>query len=659
MRRFGIALLVFTLAPGITVAQWRLASPDEAARAMLPDWYASIEQALQSDDQIDVLIELKTSTSSEATPRERERSAAGERQAAEAYASLTRERVEAARGPAERDLRAQGVEILQTYSYQPIIFARINAQQLRTLAQRSDIAAVHLNAEYKRDALVNDDINRQQLSTTTVQTGATKAWSKGARGQGYSVAILDDGILATHEMFKGGKIVAEACFSNATSSTQESLCAGGVPKVIGAGAASVCAGGDRVCEHGTHVAGIAAGKNQSTTDPRQGIAPDAKVIAVEVFKRVNSTTTCDGDATCLVSSSSDQLAALDWLIANGSALNLISVNMSLGGSASYSSYCDSSATITRGVNTLRNMGIFVVIAAGNTGLVGQVSSPGCIKNAITVSSTNTDYTGPYIFFNQAPLVDVLAPGRSVVSAGATSPTAYVAKSGTSMSTPHVTGALAVLKSKLPRAKYDEIEFALEGAGIPTTTSSWTWTTPRMDINRSVDVVGQSPPPPGVALPGFLPSARGKAVSYLRLMNPTSQSGLVGVTVVQENPKKILGTDFIVVPPKSAIQTSIKDIETGSLRAAVATSEVSLYIDSPFRGYAQNILLNANGTALSNLSACNTSIIDPNTFFGNIHTGLIPDFPSYMRHHNRAGLSTAITVDVYNATTGFYIGTLNS
>ena len=103
---------------------------------------------------------------------------------------------------------------------------------------------------------------------------------------------------------------------------------------IGAGAAEPCS--LTGCDHGTHVAGIAAGKSAS----RQGAAPRANIVAIQVFSRYedsSSWTPCANVGTsspCVLSSSVNQLDALGYVLANAEQFNISTVNMSLGGGRS-------------------------------------------------------------------------------------------------------------------------------------------------------------------------------------------------------------------------------------------------------------------------------------------------------------------------------------
>ena len=303
------------------------------------------------------------------------------------------------------------------------------------------------------------------LLDSTLIVGAPAVWAAAHEGADQAVVILDTGIDADHSFF-GERVITEACFSNAGGGGNGvTLCPNEEVSQIGHGAANVkiaaCNGGS-LCNHGTHVAGIAAGNGPDF----DGVSRGADIIAIQVFTRFQGPI-CGG-STCILSFISDQLRALEYI---QSALlpnyNIAAINMSLGGGEfTDQEECDTSNSALKvAIDNLRSMNVATVIAAANNGYTHALGAPSCISSAIAVSSTTkSDHLSS--FSNMDHMVELLAPGSdiqsSVVGGG------FARSSGTSIAAPHVTGAWAVLKSIKPTATVDEVLTVLEETGVPIT-----------------------------------------------------------------------------------------------------------------------------------------------------------------------------------------------
>jgi hypothetical protein len=198
------------------------------------------------------------------------------------------------------------------------------------------------------------------------------------------------------------------------------------------------------------VAGIAAGDGNGTSNI--GVARDANIIAIQVFTLF---TDLDGAYTY----SSDQISGLERVHALRNDFNIAAVNMSLGG-GQYNSPCNSDPRKAI-IDTLRADGIATIVASGNDYFRDSISAPACISSAISVGAT-TDFDTVASFSNIASFIDLLAPGVSITSSvpgGGTT-----AWSGTSMATPHVAGAWAVVKSYKPDATIDEVLAVFKSTG---------------------------------------------------------------------------------------------------------------------------------------------------------------------------------------------------
>lgn len=326
------------------------------------------------------------------------------------------------------------------------------------------------------------------LDISTQVIDADLAWALGWEGTGHTVAILDTGVETGHTFF-GGRVVAQACFSNSTG-TQVTLCPNGLQTQTGVGAAepTVCAGLTG-CFHGTHVAGIAAG-NGATFD---GVARDATIIAVQVFSRFNAAGDCaPNPAPCILTFTSDWVSGLNHVFTLVGTHDISSANMSLGG-GSFTTTCDGTfPPATTAINQLLGADVATVISSGNSGSNTSVGFPGCISSAVTVGATN-DADAVTAFSNSDDTVDLLAPGQSInssVTGGGFNPA-----TGTSMAAPHVTGAFALLREADPTATVLDILTALAATGAPITDPDNGLTRPRIDLDDAANALTSPPPVP--------------------------------------------------------------------------------------------------------------------------------------------------------------------
>ncbi|MGB1139363.1 MAG: S8 family serine peptidase [Halioglobus sp.] len=325
-------------------------------------------------------------------------------------------------------LKKLGVDRVRVLRRMPMEVYRVNAQQLDRLLDSNLF-----------ELLVEDSLNAPSVKDSVPAIGGDLAHNFGLTGNGVTVAIIDTGVDASHPVF-GGRVVAEGCFStNSGRYNSSSLCPNGRDTQIGNGAAAPCAS---YCDHGTHVAAIAAGAEAG----RPGVAPDASIIAIQAFSFFSGEAECGaGRAPCLLAYDSDLLAALDYVESLTSVYDIASVNMSLSG-GEYSSPCTRSP-YTAYFDDLRNAGVLPVASTGNNGYTGAVGSPACSPSAVAVGSVNEQNDVVSSWSNAAAFIDILAPGQGIRAAVPGGGYAY--KSGTSMAAPHVAGAAALVHAAQP------------------------------------------------------------------------------------------------------------------------------------------------------------------------------------------------------------------
>lgn len=346
---------------------------------------------------------------------------------------------------------AAGVAVGRRLDVLPFFTARVDRAALAALAALPGVRSIELDAP-----------ERAHLATSVPLTRAPAAWAAGLTGAGWRVAVIDTGVDGTHP-FLAGKVVSEACYSNrGGGGGGTSACPGGAASSTAAGSAVPCSVVDD-CEHGTHVAGIAAGAN--APDGSHGVARDARLIALQVFTRFDDAAMC-GSPPCALSYPSDQVLALQHVAAlagPGNTGMIAAVNMSLGGGQYFNQASCDAANESRklAIDNLRSLGIAVVASSGNNAFATSMSAPACISSVVSVGAV-TDALAVSSFSNNAPTLSLYAPGSHVVSS--IPGLAYDAFSGTSMAAPHVAGAWAILKQAVPGASVAEVLNALQSTG---------------------------------------------------------------------------------------------------------------------------------------------------------------------------------------------------
>ena len=218
--------------------------------------------------------------------------------------------------------------------------------------------------------------------------------------------------------------------------------------------------------HGTHVAGILAGDGTASDRRYQGVAPGCHLVAAKVLDR-------RGNGRL-----QDVLRALQWISFNQNLYGIRIINISVGAAAMDSK---AAARLIKAVEQAWDQGFVVVTAAGNMGpAYGSVTAPGSSKKVITVGASDmldrissVSGAGPTAECVCKP--DLVAPGADVISC-ANKRNSYAIKSGTSMSTPRVSGAIALLLQKDPFLTNVEVKMLLREScldlGYPRNRQGW-------------------------------------------------------------------------------------------------------------------------------------------------------------------------------------------
>ncbi len=201
--------------------------------------------------------------------------------------------------------------------------------------------------------------------------------------------------------------------------------------------------------HGTHVAGILAGSGAASLGKYKGVAPGCNIVALKILDQKG------------LGNSENLIKSIQWLIENHRKYGIRIVNISVGG---INSEENNQKAINAYADRLWEEGVVVVAAAGNGGPdSATITAPGSSCKVITVGSSDMIYekkgaSGRGPVGNCLFKPDIVAPGNRIISCSGRN--SYMEKSGTSMSTPRVAGAIALLVEKEPELTNEEIKYRL-------------------------------------------------------------------------------------------------------------------------------------------------------------------------------------------------------
>jgi subtilisin family serine protease len=262
------------------------------------------------------------------------------------------------------------------------------------------------------------------------------SYSSSQSGAGVTAYVLDSGLWMTHTEFTGR--ILRSGYWDFGDGTHASDCDG----------------------HGTHTTGILAGTTY-------GVAKQVSIIPVKVLD-------CTGAGTV-----GTIVAGVNWII-NDHVSGPAVVNMSVGGAAS--------VTVDNAVQALINDGVTVVVAAGNATDNSCSYSPGRVAGVITVAASEINDTAAN-YSNYGVCNDIFAPGTSILSAWAGSNTASHVDTGTSMASPFVAGAAALVLAANPSFTPAQV-----WASIDASSTKGTISTCCVDPNKLLYIPQPLPPP---------------------------------------------------------------------------------------------------------------------------------------------------------------------
>ncbi len=279
-----------------------------------------------------------------------------------------------------------------------------------------------------------------QLDIASKSIACNFAHDEGYTGEDITVAVIDTGVSPHTDLVKpSNKIVGFKDFVNNKTKPYDDN------------------------GHGTHVSGIIASSGYSSNGKYAGIAPKANILGVKALDDSGGGKT------------SDIISAIQWVIDTKDVYDTKIVNLSLG-SPSTSSY--KSDPLAQAVEEAAKSGLTVVVAAGNSGPSKKtILSPGNSPSAITVGAVDDNKTPELSDDTIAPFSsrgptndgikkpDVVAPGVDIMSLSNKKSNSYVSLSGTSMATPVVSGACALLFQKHGDMTPNQTKYMLKNSCI--------------------------------------------------------------------------------------------------------------------------------------------------------------------------------------------------
>ncbi|MCZ4611708.1 S8 family peptidase [Streptomyces sp. Lzd4kr] len=295
--------------------------------------------------------------------------------------------------------------------------ATLSATEARRLAADPAVASVEQNQRVRLADTTQTSApwGLDRIDQAALPLSGTYTYPDSA-GSGVTAYVIDTGVRITHQQISGRATYGYDAVDGDTTASD------------GNG-------------HGTHVATTIAGSTY-------GVAKKANIVAVRVLDNSGSGTTAG------------VIAGIDWVTANHSGPSV--ANMSLGGSASTS-------LDTAVANSIAS-GVTYAVAAGNSSANASSYSPARVATAITVgATTSSDARAGYS--NYGSVLDIFAPGSSIIAGYNTSDTATATLSGTSMATPHVAGAAAVYLASHTSATPAAVASALTGGATANVVTS--------------------------------------------------------------------------------------------------------------------------------------------------------------------------------------------
>lgn len=432
MKRFLITIFIYCISLGTNL------SFAQSGKSILP---ATITAQLQSGIPVELIVEYDAALVDREAKTLR-MFAGGLDRDDELITNYRANRFTTIKRDVDAALARPDIDPIADYSHLPMAFKRFRSlAALQALLAHAGVVAVYENK-----------LLHHALATSLPLINQPAVAAVGDKGAGTTVAVIDDGINYTLAAFgfctapgtpSGCRVVASVNFGTGTTDNS----------------------------HGTNVSAIVL-----------GVAPLTQIAMLNAFSGTTA-------------SSSNVISAINWSISNRSAYNIVAINMSLGDSSKNIAPCTSGNPFYTPITNARNSGISVVAAAGNDTYTNALAKPACTPNVISVgavydanwgglnwgSGLCTDATTApdqvTCFSDSASFLTMLAPGAIITAAGIT-------EGGTSQASPHVAGAIAVLRAAYPNETLSQTAARLTSSGVMVTDARNGISKPRLNLQAA-------------------------------------------------------------------------------------------------------------------------------------------------------------------------------
>ncbi|MER5897130.1 S8 family serine peptidase [Streptomyces sp. NPDC001876] len=470
----------------------------------------------------------------------------------------------------------------------------LKADKKQTAAFWADVTGTRARSADGLKKLWLDRKVQATLDRSTEQVGADLAWAAGFDGKGTKVAVLDTGVDAEHPDLKG-RIADSKNFTDSDTTDDRQ-------------------------GHGTHTISTVGGSGAASDGKKKGVAPGADLLAGKVLNDNGS-----GAESWII-------AGMQWAVDQKADV----VSMSLGSQTPTD--CTDPMSVAA-EELARSKDTLFVIAAGNSGpTLNTVSSPGCAPGVLTVGAVDRDDSTAQ-FSSRGPAIgshtlkpEISAPGVdiSAAAAGGRGVYAYRTMSGTSMATPHVAGAAAIVKQRHPDWTAQQIKAALVSSAKSAIPGDVRETGGgRLDVKAAIDTTVVGAP----ALQGGTFNWPQDRSDRTAVDVPYTNSGtepvklslkVQGVTgndgSAVRSPVARLEASTVTVPAGATVTVPLKIDPTASLKAAqygdvtgrvLATGPGGVKVSTPFSLYvgAETVTLRVKLVDRTGKPAAGSSSVD--------------------------------------------------